>query len=147
MELLIFYGLCARWLSVPATFFVWVCSKHLFLKLSGSLACKHSHLISGTRGVCDLSWKIPYWCPQNSGIASEWLLFSTSCIISVIIFVWDTMVDSVNHACREPFQSDAWILGRLIISMEFFSSNRSQFYQGTLEVTVFTSYMFSWSEV
>ena len=43
--------------------------------------------------------KIPHWwrqSAQNSGIASEWLLYCTSCIISLIIFVCGKMADSIN---------------------------------------------------
>ena len=55
--------------------------------------------VSPKRSVCDLSQKIPYWwrqSAQNSGIASEWLLYSTSCIISIIIFVSVTKAVTVN---------------------------------------------------
>ena len=45
---------------------------------------------SSERSVCDLSQKVPYWwrqSAQNSGMTFDWLLFSTSCIISIIVFV------------------------------------------------------------
>ena len=55
-----------------------------------TVACKYSHLTLGESpkiSVCNSSRKIPYrWLQSapNSGIASEWLFYSTSSIISII---------------------------------------------------------------
>ena len=105
------------------------------------------------RSVWDSSRNIPYWwrqSPQNSaGIASEWLLYSTSRVISMIIFVWIKMSDSSAQFNRElmlMFVScfswqrtiqKRWLnSGQIdVINMEFVCSNRRRSSRGTQEGT------------
>ena len=52
---------------------------------------------SPERSVCDLNKKVPYWwhpSAKNSDITSDWLLFSTSCMISIIVLFEFKMVSS-----------------------------------------------------
>ena len=82
------------------------------------ITCEYSRLTPGASWVLrekHLSFELKFQSALNAGIASEWLLYSTSCISSRIICVCIKMAGSVNHeltvdvsciSCGELFGSN-----------------------------------------